>query len=198
MSNLIRLKRKFFERDTQTVAKDLLGKYLVRKTDEGNMIGKIMEVEAYLGPTDKASHCYDYKKTEKTKIMYMKPGTLYVYYIYGTYFCLNVITEPEGMPCGVFFRQLYPVEGVELMKKNRTVKIGKNYKNLIDGPSKLCMALNITKDLFSGKDSCSPDASLFFAEGEAIDKDNIILNKRIGIDYAEEDKDLLLRFSVDV
>ena len=196
MSDLIRLKRNFFERDTQTVAEELLGKYLVRKTDEGNMIGKLIEVEAYLGPTDKASHCYDYKKTEKTKIMYMKPGTLYVYYIYGTYFCLNVITEPEGMPCGVFFRQLYPIEGIELMKKNRTVKIGKNYKNLIDGPSKLCMALNITKDLFNGKDSCSPDANLFLAEGEEIDKKNIILNKRIGIDYAEEDKDRLLRYSI--
>ena len=197
MTTLIRLKRKFFERDTQAVAKDLLGKYLVRKTDDGNMIGKIIEVEAYLGPNDKASHCYGYKKTEKTKIMYMQPGTLYVYYIYGTYFCLNVITEPEGMPCGVFFRQLYPIEGIELMKKNRTVKVGKNYKNLIDGPSKLCMALNITKDLFNGKDSCSPDANLFFAEGDAINKDNIKLNKRIGIEYAEEDKDLLLRFSVD-
>ena len=198
MTKLIRLKRNFFERDTQTVAKDLLGKYLVRRTDDGKMIGKIMEVEAYLGPTDKASHCYEYKKTEKTKIMYMQPGTLYVYYIYGTYFCLNVITEPEGMPCGVFFRQLYPIEGVELMKKNRIVKIGKNYKNLIDGPSKLCMALNITKELFNGKDSCSLDANLFFAQGEIINKDDIKSNKRIGIEYAEEDKDLLLRFSIDV
>ena len=196
MSNLIRLKRNFFERDTQTVAKDLLGKYLVRKIDKETMVGKIIEVEAYLGPNDKASHCYDYKKTEKTKIMYMKPGTLYVYYIYGTYFCLNVITEPEGMPCGVFFRQLYPIEGIELMKENRTMKIGKNYKNLLDGPSKLCMALNITKALFNGEDSCSPDANLFFARGEENIDNNIILNKRIGIDYAEEDKDRLLRFSM--
>lgn len=198
MTSLIRLKRKFFERDTQLVAKDLLGKNLVRKTDKGNIVAKIIEVEAYLGPEDKASHCYDYKKTEKTKIMYMTPGTLYVYYIYGTYFCLNVITEPEGMPCGVFFRQLYPIEGIELMKENRTVKIGKNYKNLLDGPSKLCMALNITKDLFNGKDSCSSDANLFFAEGDEIDKNKIILNKRIGIDYAEEDKDQLLRFSIEI
>ncbi len=197
MSDIIRLKRKFFERDTQSVAEDMLGKYLVRKTAKGTIICKIIEVEAYLGPEDKASHCYGYKKTEKTKIMYMKPGTLYVYYIYGTYFCLNVITEPEGMPCGVFFRQLYPIEGIELMKQNRTVKIGKNYKNLIDGPSKLCMALNITKENHNGKDSCSPDASLYFAEGININKDEIILNKRVGIDYAEEDKDRLLRFSIE-
>jgi len=198
LSYTVRLKRKFFERDTQTVAKDLLGKYLVRKTIKGNIVCKIIEVEAYLGPEDKASHCYDYKKTEKTKIMYMKPGTLYVYYIYGTYFCMNVITEPEGMPCGVFFRQLYPHEGIELMKENRTVKIGKNFKNLLDGPSKLCMALNVTKEIFNGKDSCSPDANLYFAEGVEIDNNDIILNKRVGIDYAEEDKDRLLRFSIEI
>jgi DNA-3-methyladenine glycosylase len=173
------------------VAKELLGKYLVRKTVKGNMIGRITEVEAYLGATDKASHCYNFRKTEKTEIMYKMPGTLYVYYIYGMYFCLNVITEP---PCAVFIRQLYPIEGIELMKKNRNVKIGKNYKNLTDGPSKLCIALNITKEKFNGVDSCSPDVELFFTKGERIDEEKILTKKRIGIDYAEEDKDRLLRF----
>ena len=192
------LERSFFERDTKIVAKDILGQYVVRKTPKGNLIGKIMEVEAYLGPSDKACHCYNYKKTEKTKIMYMKPGTIYVYYIYGTYFCFNVITEPEGMPCAVFLRQLYPIDGIELMKQNRKVKIGKNYKNFVDGPSKLCMALNITKDKFNSTDSCAPDSQLFFAQGEKIKPENITLNKRIGIDYAEEDKDLLLRFTLKI
>ena len=196
MEPFIRLKREFFSRDTQEVAKDLLGKYLVRKTDKGAIVGKITEVEAYLGPNDKASHCYNYKKTEKTKIMYEKPGTLYVYYIYGMYFCLNVITEPKGMPCGVFIRELYPIDGIELMKEHRNVKIGKNFKNLIDGPSKLCMALNITKEEFNGKDSCSPKSKLFFAYGEEINEHDIKKGKRIGIDYAEEDKDLILRFTL--
>lgn len=191
-----RLDKDFFIRDTILVAKDLLGKFLVRKTNSGNLIGKITEVEAYLGPNDKASHCYNNKKTEKTKIMYMKPGTLYVYYIYGTYFCLNVITEPEGIPCAVFLRQLYPIEEIDLMKENRKVKIGKNYKNLVDGPSKLCMALNITKEEFNGTDSTSPQSSLFFVEGETVEKNEIKMSKRIGIDYAEEDKDRLLRFSI--
>lgn len=198
LSELIRLSRNFFARDTQTVARDILGKYLVRKTNNGPLIGKIIEVEAYLGPTDKACHCYDYKKTEKTKIMYMKPGTLYVYYIYGTYFCLNVITEPEGMPCAVFLRGLYPIEGIEFIKKNRPVKIGKNYKNLIDGPSKLCMGLNISKENFNGKNSCSSDADLYFTQGEDIDEKSIILDKRIGINYAEEDKDRLLRYILEI
>ena len=194
MSKFNRLNRAFFSRDTETVANDILGRYIVRKTKKGTMIGKIIEVEAYLGPEDKACHCYDYKKTEKTKVMYMAPGTLYVYYIYGTYFCLNVITEPEGMPCAVFIRALKPIEGIELMKTRRSVKIGKNFKNLVDGPSKLCMAFDITKEKFNGKDSCSPNSLLFFTEGENKNDKNIQLEKRIGIDYAGEDKDRLLRF----
>ena len=196
MKELNRLSKDFFIRDTKTVAKDLIGRYLIRKTKFGDAIGKIIEVEAYLGPKDKACHCYNYKKTEKTKVMYEKPGTIYVYYIYGIYFCLNVITEPEGMPCAVFIRNLFPIDGIEIMKKYRNVKVGKNFKNLLDGPSKLCMAFNITKDIFNGKDSCSPKSKLFFTEGEKIDKNMIILGKRIGIDYAEEDKDLLLRFTL--
>jgi len=193
---MIRLTREFFNRKTEIVAKDLLGKYLTRKTNMGVIIGKVIEVEAYLGPNDKACHCYNYKKTEKTKVMYMQPGTIYVYYIYGMYFCLNIITETEGMPCAVFIRQLYPIEGIDLMKENRKAKIGKNYKNLVDGPSKLCMAMNITKEEFNGKDSCSSSSKLFFSQGQKIDTNKIILNKRIGIDYAKEDKDLLLRFTL--
>lgn len=191
-----RLTRAFFNRNTITVAKELLGKYIVRLINNDVIIGKIIEVEAYLGTIDKASHCYNNKKTEKTKIMYMQPGTIYVYYIYGKYYCLNVITEPEGIPCAVFIRKLYPIFGIEVMKELRNVKIGKNYKNLIDGPSKLCMGLNITKDEFNGTDSISPDSTLFFTQGEQIDKNTIIFSKRIGIEYAEEDKDKLLRFSI--
>lgn len=196
MNEFYRLQRDFFNRNTQVVAKELLGKYLVRKTNKGELIGKIVEVEAYLGPNDKACHCYNYKKTEKTKVMYMQPGTIYVYYIYGMYFCLNVITEPEGIPCAVFIRQLYPIDGIDLMKENRRAKIGKNYKNLTDGPSKLCMAMNITKEEFNGKDSCSPNSKLFFTLGKKVNDNEIISHKRIGIDYAEEDKDLLLRFTL--
>ena len=196
MSELTRFNREFFKRDTQIVAKDLLGKYLVRETKNGSMIGKIMEVEAYLGPNDKACHAYNYRKTEKTKIMYENPGTIYVYYIYGMYFCLNVITEPKETPCAVFIRQIYPIEGTELMIENRVVKIGKNFKNLCDGPGKLCMALKITKEKFNGKDSCSKDSKLFFTQGKFLNEKEIVLNKRIGINYAEEDKDRLLRFTL--
>ena len=160
------------------------------------MVGKIIEVEAYLGPTDKASHSYNYQMTERTRIMYEEPGTLYVYLIYGMYYCLNVITEPKGMPSAVLIRKLYPIEGIEQMLEYRPVKIGKDFKNLTDGPGKLCMSLNITKSKFNGKDSCSIDSQLFFTQGEKINKKDIITHKRIGINYAEEDKDKLLRFSL--
>jgi len=197
LSELERLNRDFFNRKTKNVAKDLIGKYLVRKTKKEDLIGKIIEVEAYLGPIDKACHSYNYRKTERTKPMYMNPGTLYVYLIYGMYYCLNVITEPKDMPCAVLIRKLYPLDGIEIMKENRSCKIGKNYKNLVDGPGKLCMAMNITKKKFNGEDSCSPESKLFFSNGEFIHPKKIIQGKRIGINYAQEDKDKLLRYTLE-
>jgi DNA-3-methyladenine glycosylase len=191
-----RIKREFFARSTELVAKELLGKFLLRETRKGRMVGRITEVEAYLGPDDKASHSYNYKKTKRTNTMYMKPGTLYIYLIYGMYYCLNVITEPEGIPCAVLIRNVFPIEGIELMIENRKVKIGKNFKNLADGPGKLCMAMDITKAKFNAKDSCSTNSKLFFIEGEKIKENYIVANKRIGINYAEEDKDRLLRFTL--
>lgn len=192
------IEREFFARDTKQVAKDLLGKYLIRKTEKGEMIARIIETEAYVGPEDKACHAYGNKRTEKTETMYMKPGTIYVYYIYGIYFCLNVVTEQKGKPCAVFIREGYPISGIELMKENREVKIGKNYKNLIDGPSKLCMAFQITKDTFNKKDACAPDAKLYFGKQDDDLGANISTHKRIGIDYAGKDKERLLRFTLDL
>jgi DNA-3-methyladenine glycosylase len=189
-----RITRDFFIRKPDLVAKDLIGNYLVRETNRGKMIGKIIETEAYLGPKDKASHSYNYRKTNRTETMYNKPGTFYVYLIYGMYHCLNVITEPEGMPSAVLIRQLYPIDGIKLMKENRDVKIGKDYKNLLDGPGKLCIAFNIAKKNLNGKDSCRKDSDLYFAYGEKVEQKSIQVGKRIGIDYAEEDKDLPLRF----
>jgi DNA-3-methyladenine glycosylase len=191
-----RLKREFFNRETETVALELVGAILIRETEKGKMAGKIMEVEAYLGSNDKACHSYNFKKTERTKTMYQIPGTLYVYIIYGIHHCLNVITEPEGMPCAILIRQLYPVEGIEKMLENRTAAVGKNYKNLTDGPGKLCQAFNITKNAFNGVDSCSSNTKVYFAQGITPDYDKIKKNKRISIDYAEEDKDLLLRYTL--
>lgn len=198
MPNVTPLKREFFSRDTAVVAKELLGNYLVRKYANTFLIGKIIEVEAYLGIKDKASHSYNLRKTNRTRIMYQKPGTLYVYLIYGMYYCLNVITESEGIPCAVLVRKLYPIEGIPIMKQNRNVTLGKNYKNLMDGPGKLCMALDITKEKFNGTDSCVEKSDLFFSIGVKIKTEHILTGTRIGIDYAEEDKDKMLRFWIEV
>ena len=198
MEHLKRIQRDFFSRDTITVARELLGKYLIKIENHHKLIGKIIEVEAYLGSDDKACHSYNFRKTPRTEAMYKKPGTLYVYLIYGMYHCLNVITEPEGIPCAVLIRKLYPIKGIELMKERRNVKIGKNFKNLIDGPGKLCMAMDITRKKFNSTDSCSEDSELFFALEEPINSEKILRGKRIGIEYAEEDKDQLLRFWVEV
>jgi DNA-3-methyladenine glycosylase len=191
------LQREFFCRKTELVAKEMIGKYLIRIKNGNSLIGKIVEVEAYLGPNDKASHSYNFRKTSRTKVMYKKPGTLYVYLIYGMYHCLNIITEPKGIPCAVLIRKLYPIEGIEFMKKRRGIKLGKNFKNLMDGPGKLCMAMDITKEKFNEIDSCSEDSKLYFSMGDNINKDEILTGKRIGIDYAEEDKDKLLRFWIE-
>jgi len=198
VDNLVKLKRDFFNRKTILVAKELLGKFLVRETENKKLIGEIIEVEAYLGPKDKACHTYNFKKTERTKTMYQEPGTIYIYLIYGMYHCLNVITEPKDMPCAVLIRELYPIDGIEMIKKNRNVKIGKNYKNLLDGPGKLCLGFNIEKHKFNGKDACALNAKLYFAEGVKTEEKMISMHKRIGIDYAEEDKDKLLRFRLDL
>ena len=196
MEGYKRFNREFFTQDTEVVAKELLGNYLIRETKQSRIIGKILEVEAYLGSNDKASHAYNFKKTERTKTMYMKPGTLYVYLIYGLYHCLNVVTEPEQMPCAVLIRQIYPIEGIELIIENRSVKSGKNFKNLVDGPGKLCLGLNITKEDFNGKNSCSIDSKLYFTYSKKITNKIVVAKKRIGVEYAEDDKDRLLRFTL--
>lgn len=196
MEGYKRFNREFFTQDTEVVAKELLGNYLIRETKQSRIIGKILEVEAYLGLNDKASHAYNFKKTERTKTMYMKPGTLYVYLIYGLYHCLNVVTEPEQMPCAVLIRQIYPIEGIELIIENRSVKSGKNFKNLVDGPGKLCLGLNITTEDFNGKNSCSIDSKLYFTYSKKITNKIVVAKKRIGVEYAEDDKDRLLRFTL--
>ena len=88
------------------------------------------------------------------------------------------------------------IEGIELMLENRNVKVGKNYKNLVDGPGKVCMAFKITKEDFNGIDSCANHSRLYFTQGKKIDQKKIVKNKRIGIEYAQEDKDLLLRYTL--
>ncbi|MGG7177614.1 DNA-3-methyladenine glycosylase [Clostridium paraputrificum] len=200
------LKEDFYGRRTLTVAKDLLGKYLVHEVD-GNLIGgKIVETEGYLGVKDKAAHVYGGKKTERVKPLYGKEGTAYIYQIYGMYYCLNAITEREGEPQGVLIRALEPLYGLNFISNRR---FGKDYNdlkkreilNLTSGPSKLCKALDIDKSL---NNRMLWDNEIYILDRDVellnifeIEEDKtgtIVESKRIGIDYAEEAKDFLYRF----
>jgi len=117
-----KLKRSFYSRNTLQVAEELLGKYLVRKLQDKLLIGKIVEVEAYMGEDDKAAHSYGGRRTERNEVMYGEAGHIYVYFIYGMHYCFNVITERVNVPRGVLVRALEPIEGLELMALNRYKK----------------------------------------------------------------------------
>ena len=104
-----KLEREFYNRDTVQVARDLLGKRLVRVWDGTALVCRITETEAYVGRCDKACHAYGYRRTPRTETLFAPPGTAYIYLIYGMYHCLNFVTEPEGEPCAVLIRGLEAV-----------------------------------------------------------------------------------------
>lgn len=196
----MRLNKDFFNRDTLIVAKELLGKILVRKIDGVILKGKIVETEAYIGAIDKASHAYGGKRTNRTETLYAEPGTVYVFSIYGMYYCLNLISEEKDVAAGVLIRGIEPLEGIEKMSQLRYKKTYEelsNYekKNFSNGPSKLCMALGIDK-----RDNCINTISSeeLYVEEDFLNKEvfSIVEAKRIGIDYAEEAKDFLWRFYI--
>lgn len=196
-----RLTSEFFELDCLTLSRRLINKYLVRKLDNDELVvGKIVEVEAYLGGSDRASHTYNNKMTDRLKAMYMKAGTAYVYNIYGMYCCLNISAKEPG--AGVLIRALEPVYGLGHMRKNRNLSQEKKEWELANGPSKLCIAMNISKKLFDQVDLAS-SSDMWLQDGSNIlsivpvDESNVVKAKRIGIDYAgEEAINQLYRFYV--
>lgn len=194
-----KLKRSFYSRDTLQVAEELLGKYLVRKQQGKVLIGKIVEVEAYMGEQDKAAHSYGGRRTERNEVMYGEAGHIYVYFIYGMHYCFNVITEKLNVPRGVLIRALEPIEGMELMSLNRYKKqleelSSREIKNLTNGPAKLCSALSITRE-HNGMDLCKND--FYIAEDGEKEKDlEIVRTTRINIDYAEEARYYPWRFYI--
>ena len=187
----------FFKRDTVEVAKNLLGKKIIRNISGNFFCAKIVETEAYLGLEDRACHSYGGNITKRNEILYKEAGTIYVYLIYGMYNLLNIVTKNENDPEAVLIRAVEPIENIDAMAVNRFGKIYKDLssyqkKNLTNGPGKLTMAMEIDRAL-NGK-ILSPDY-LFIVDGE--DVRNIIETKRIGIDYAGEDANLPLRFYIE-
>jgi len=192
LSNVI-LKRDFYERETLIVARELLGKFLVHETKEGTTVGKIVETEAYIGPEDMASHAYNSLRTKRTEVQFGPKGHAYVYQIYGMYFCFDVTSgRSVGKPEAVLVRALEPIDGVELMIRRRDVS-GDLRANLTNGPSRLCMAMGITKR-HDGTDLCIPP--LYINSGVKVKKQHIIQTSRINVDYAEEWKRLPWRFFI--
>lgn len=192
-----KLNREFYSRDTETVAKELLGKILVHEVDGKRLSGKIVETEAYLGIKDKAAHSYGGRRTPRVEVMYGKAGFSYVFIIYGMYYCFNVVTQKEEIPEAVLIRALEPIENLDIIGNNRFKKdyndlTKTQIKSLTNGPGKLCDALKINKTL-NGEDLCNN--KLYIEDND--EEFNIIIDKRIGIDYAEEAKDYLLRFYIE-
>ena len=182
------LPRSFYGRDTLEVAKDLLGKTLVRKLDGERLSLKIIETEAYCGPWDRACHASK-GMTERNRVMFGEPGHAYVYFIYGMYYCLNLVTEQNGYPAAVLIRAGEPLNGIEVMRSLR--KKAKKDTDLTSGPGKLCMALGIDRGL-NGADLC--DGILFVEDAPPVK--NIVSANRIGVDYAGEYKDKPWRFYI--
>jgi DNA-3-methyladenine glycosylase len=168
-----KLSRAFYDRDTILVAKELLGKYLVH----ADRVGRIVEVEAYLGPHDLAAHSAR-GLTERTKVMFGPPGHAYVYMIYGMYYCMNVVTEREGHASAVLLRAVEPVRNVS----GRT-----------QGPGLLCKAMGIDKRL-NTHDLLSDD--FYIAEPPKGKPFTIIKRPRIGVDYAKHWARRHLRFYI--
>ena len=138
-----RLGRDFFDRDTVTVARELLGKPVVRILPDGRQVtGIITETEAYIGRMDKACHAYNYRRTARTETLFAPPGTAYVYLIYGMHHCLNFVTEPEGEPSAVLIRGISPLENGDIIAENRFGRkradmTAYQRKHFLNGPGKV-------------------------------------------------------------
>ena len=168
------LPRRFYVSDTKKVARDLLGKTLVRKVGKRVLSGIIIETEAYKGKNDPASHS-SRKKTERNKIMFGEVGRAYVYFTYGMHYCFNVTAKKEEDESGaVLIRAIQPIQGIKHMIKNRKTNV---VSNLANGPGKLTQAMQITLKEYNL--DLTKNSSLFIIDGEKPAK--IIAKPRIGI-----------------
>jgi DNA-3-methyladenine glycosylase len=185
------LTRDFYERDTLTVAKELLGKLIVNETSEGLTMGKIVETEAYIGPEDKASHAYRNLRTPRTEVQFGPKGHAYIYLVYGMYYCLNATSgRLAGKPEAVLVRALEPLDGIEIMLRRRGISDG-NVANLANGPGRLCMAMGLTKKQNAADLCVSP---LHIDAGKVVDEEDIAQVSRVNVDYADEWRDRPWRF----
>ncbi len=186
------LKPGFFNRDPRRVARALLGKLLVRKTPHGILAGRIVETEAYLGKGDAAAHAAA-GRTPRNSVLFGPPGRAYVYFIYGSHYCLNVSCLPDGVPGGVLFRALEPVAGLERMAKARGIALAKkaglskisSLQKISSGPGRMSEALGITRDRDNGKSLVSARSDLRIVD-DGYRVRRVLVTPRIGIAKSAE------------
>lgn len=171
------LNQLFYEQNTETVAKGLLGKKLVHSQGGQVLSGMIVETEAYVGPTDTACHASK-GKTARTEVMFGSAGVSYVYLIYGMYYMLNVVTEQVDFPAAVLIRAIDPIEGMETMRLNRN----SSGKNITNGPGKLCQAFGIDKSF--NEHDLTVENGLWIESFRDLSDQQISSGPRIGISYA--------------
>jgi DNA-3-methyladenine glycosylase len=175
-----KLLKEFYTRDLHTVAKDLLGKFLVRQLGEIYMTGKIIEVEAYDSSLDESSHSYR-GRTKRNEVMFNGGGFLYVYFTYGMHFCANIVTGNRNDGKAILIRALEPIEGIDFMAMNRYGKkviTQKKLINLTNGPAKICKAFCIEREQ-NGCDLCGDE--IFILNAPKIKPAKIVTSTRIGI-----------------
>jgi DNA-3-methyladenine glycosylase len=174
------LKRAFYTRNVLFVARELLGKILVKKSGSKILSGKIVEVEAYHGDYDQASHAFR-GKTKRNEVMFSEGGFLYVYFSYGAHFCANVVVGPKDKGIAVLIRALEPIEGIDMMIKNRFGRKLENDKekySLTNGPGKLCKAFGINRS-HNGVDLTGNE--IFVLDQPKLKSKEVGVSKRIGI-----------------
>jgi DNA-3-methyladenine glycosylase len=193
VSRLRPLPLSFYRRPAEEVAQDLLGRWLVRDLNGERLVLRLVEVEAYLGAPDRASHAWDGRRTPRNESLYLPGGHAYVYFIYGMHWCLNAVTGEQDIGSAVLIRAGEPVKGEERMMENRgrTGKVRPG--DLAGGPGKLCQALAIDRSLDGVLLDREP---LRIAKGEPVGAEDIVAGPRIGVDYAGEAAAWPLRFAI--
>ena len=182
-----KLQRSFYTRPTLIVALDLLGKYLVRHSKGRRLVARIVEVEGYRGSIDPAAHTYR-GKTKRNEVMYWGGGHLYVYFTYGMHFCANVVTGEQESGEAVLIRAVEPVEGIDVMERNRfgsAKKLEPTRRSLSNGPAKLCQALSIGRKE-NGIDLLGDE--IYILQAPPISPSAVGRTGRIGITHGREKK----------
>ena len=178
--NSKKLPRKFYTRVVKTVAKDLLGKILVKKEGSSILAGRIVEVEAYDGNIDEAAHTF-IGKTTRNEIMFNEGGYFYVYFTYGAHFCCNVVTGKKDHGTAVLIRAIEPIKGINKMIKNRFGRKLLNEKerfNLTSGPGKVCQAMGINRSHYGADLTLD---KIFIIDAPKLKKNMMVVTKRVGI-----------------